>query len=386
MGVLGPVFRTYDPERDRLVAVKVFRLDIPPEQAAALAEQLSRIAALGLTEPGLVAPLAAGVADTVAYLAQEYVAAESLDVAMRHYAPATLDRALPFVTQLAHALDGARAAGVLHGSLHPRDVFVTPDSARATGIGIVAALEQIGLRGPVRRPYTAPERIAGEEWAASADVFSLAAIAFELVTGKRVTGTGAEAAAALGERSTGVDTAELERLFTSALAEDAGQRPATAQAFAAGLESLTATSAGSSSVMVPVPPAPAADREAVAGEPTDAPDTRVDEDAAGAALGGPETVPLAQASCKSRPATTTSKRRLSHGMSSRRNRSHGISTRRPTRRSTTSLRRSTCHRVLLTRVWKARPSSRQTHEQDRKHKKKRMAHRPSSRPPTKPPS
>lgn len=304
MGVLGPVFRTFDPERDRLVAVKVFRLDTPPEQAVALAEQLNRMAELGLTDPGLVAPLAAGVADTVAYLALEYVVAESLDVAMRHYAPATLDRALPFVTQLARALDGARAAGVLHGSLHPRDVFVTPDSARTTGIGIVSALEQIGLRGPVRRPYTAPERIAGEEWGAPADVFSLAAIAFELIAGKRVTGTGAEAAAALGERSTGVDTAAVERLFASALAEDAGQRPATAQAFAAGLESLTGTSAASSSVTVPALPADAADAEAVAVEPVEAPGTRVDADAArptpvetrpadaaDAALGGRETVP-----------------------------------------------------------------------------------------------
>ncbi|SVE58375.1 uncharacterized protein METZ01_LOCUS511229, partial [marine metagenome] len=33
IGVLGPVFRTYDPESDRLVAVKAFSLDFLPEQA-----------------------------------------------------------------------------------------------------------------------------------------------------------------------------------------------------------------------------------------------------------------------------------------------------------------------------------------------------------------
>jgi isopenicillin-N N-acyltransferase-like protein len=42
IGTLGPVFRTYEPTRDRLVAVKVFRLDIIPEQAQVLADALSR--------------------------------------------------------------------------------------------------------------------------------------------------------------------------------------------------------------------------------------------------------------------------------------------------------------------------------------------------------
>src|SRR4029079_8208335 len=133
IGTLGPVFRTYEPARDRLVAVKVFRLDIVPEQAQALADALKRAAQASLFHPPIVEPLAAGVEGTLAYRAEEYVAAESLDVAMRHYAPAPLDNALPVVTQHAGAIDFARAAGVGHGGLHPRDVFVTPDEARATG-------------------------------------------------------------------------------------------------------------------------------------------------------------------------------------------------------------------------------------------------------------
>ena len=42
-GVLGPVFRTYDPQQDRLVAVKVFRLDLLPEQVARLADGLRKL-------------------------------------------------------------------------------------------------------------------------------------------------------------------------------------------------------------------------------------------------------------------------------------------------------------------------------------------------------
>jgi serine/threonine protein kinase len=190
VGALGPVFRTYEPERDRLVAVKAFRLDITPEQAQALADELTRSAEAGLFHPSIVEPIAAGVEGTVAYCAEEYVAAESLDVAMRHYAPAPIATVLPFITQLAGAIDFARAAGVGHGALHPRDIFVTPEEARATGFGVVEALERVGLRAPVRRPYSPPERIAGTPWNATADVFSLAAITFELLTGRRPAGLG----------------------------------------------------------------------------------------------------------------------------------------------------------------------------------------------------
>jgi hypothetical protein len=233
IGTLGPVFRTYEPTRDRLVAVKVFRLDIIPEQAQVLADALSRATQSSLFHPSIVEPIASGIEGTVAYRAEEYVAAESLDVAMRHYAPAPIDKALPFITQLAGAIDFARAAGVGHGGLHPRDIFVTPDEARATGFGVVEALEEVGIRAPIRRPYTAPERIDGAAWGTPADVFSLAAITFELLTARRPAGTGAQAGA-LPEAE---HSAALHAVLARALDDDPARRYGTALAFAAALES-----------------------------------------------------------------------------------------------------------------------------------------------------
>ena len=245
VGALGPVFRTYEPTRDRLVAVKVFRLDLTPEQAESLAEELSKATEAGLFHSSIVEPVAAGVEGTVAYRAEEYVAAESLDVAMRHYAPATLEKALPFITQLAAAIDFARAAGVGHGALHPRDIFVTPDEARATGFGVVDALERLGQRAPVRRPYSPPERIAGSEWGSPADVFSLAVIAFELLTGRRPAGIGEQmgtlAGAALGDRADAI-----KAVLAKAMDESAAARYQTAGAFAAAL----AEAAGNPSLAV----------------------------------------------------------------------------------------------------------------------------------------
>ena len=235
IGALGPVFRTYEPTRDRLVAVKVFRLDVTPEQARTLADELGGAADAGLFHPSIVEPIAAGVEGTVAYRAEEYVAAESLDVAIRHYAPATLEKALPFLTQLAGAIDFARTAGVGHGGLHLRDVFVTPDEARASGFGIVEALERTGLRAPVRRPYSAPERIAGVAWGTPADVFSLAAIAYELLTGRRPSGTG-EQIAPLAGGNIGPYADVIRSVLARAMDDDPARRYPTALGFASALE------------------------------------------------------------------------------------------------------------------------------------------------------
>ena len=262
VGALGPVFRTYEPTRDRLVAVKVFRLDVTPEQAQSLADELARAADAGLFHPSIVEPVAAGVEGTSAYRAEEYVAAESLDVAMRHYAPAALDQALPFLTQLAGAIDFARTAGVGHGALHLRDVFVTPDEARASGFGIVEALERVGVRAPVRRPYTAPERIAGGEWSTPADVFSLAAIAYELLTGRRPSGTGEQIGDLNGE-NLGSHPSAIRAVLARAMHDEAARRYATALGFASALESAARTGTVDGAVVTvpqvaiePSPPAP----------------------------------------------------------------------------------------------------------------------------------
>ena len=213
----------------------MFRLSVTPEQARALVDELSRVVDVGLEHAGIVTPIAAGLTGMTPYLAQEYVTGETLDVAMRQYAPGPLETTLPFITQLASAIDYACAAGVSHGALHPRDVFLTPELARATGFGVVAALERVGLCGPVRRPYSAPERIAGEPWGPAADIFALAAIAFELLTGRRPAGTGEQVVALLGEIGGTVDQPAFRLALATALADDPAERYGSAREFAHAL-------------------------------------------------------------------------------------------------------------------------------------------------------
>jgi serine/threonine-protein kinase len=235
VGVLGPVFRAYPQDGEHLVALKAFLLDLVPEQAIGLAEALTEIVATGLSHPSVVSPLGAGVERGIPYLAFSYASAESLDVAMSHYAPASIATALPMVVQLASAVDAAHAKGLPHGALHLRDVFVTPDLAQICGFGIVPAIERVGRRGEIRPPYAAPERLAGDPWGAAADRYSLAAIAFELLTGARAGGEERDTREQLTRVGGGRRADGLMRVFATAMAQDPDERPSSAVAFAEAL-------------------------------------------------------------------------------------------------------------------------------------------------------
>ena len=235
VGVLGPVFRTYEPVQDRHVAVKVFQLDVTPEQAAALVDALRQLVSISPSHRSIASPISAGLEDGAPYLAQEYVAAESLDIAMRHYTPAASETALPVIAQLAEAIDAAHERGIVHGALHLRDVFVTPANARTTGFGVIRALETIGFRGPIRRPYTAPEQIAGRPWGPEADRFALAAIAYELLTGKRAAGTGDQVTERLDAVPDVDDQGAFRTTFVTGLADAPEKRYSSAGEFVACL-------------------------------------------------------------------------------------------------------------------------------------------------------
>ncbi len=115
---------------------------------------------------------------------------------------------------------------------------------------MVDALDRVGLRAPVRRPYSPPERIAGEAWGTPADVFSLAAIAFELLTGRRPSGPGDEMGSLSGAML-GSHVDDVRAVLARAMHETPEERFQTAGAFAAAL----AGAFGSEVVATPIPAA-----------------------------------------------------------------------------------------------------------------------------------
>ena len=236
-GALGPVFRAHDADGDRLVAIKLFRLDLTPEQAATLATALDDVCRRLPETPTLVPALAAGVEGAMAWLALTYVPADALDARLRRRAAGGLRHAVPILDQIASAIDAAADVGISHGALHPRDVLVTTTGETyVTGFGVISAIEAVGGRVSPRRPYSSPERADGGAPSRAGDVFSLGALAFELLTGRRLVGLGAAAAGLVSGASEGADADACRAALARALAESPDNRFKTAAEFVRALE------------------------------------------------------------------------------------------------------------------------------------------------------
>ena len=217
------MFRAHDPLEGRLVAIKAFRLDLTPEQAAEFAVELEDLAANQPRHPGMAAALAAGVQGTTPYLAQEYVAGEALDAALRQFGPPPSNEILTTLRRVAEALDRAAGDAIHHGTLHPRDILIADGGeARVIDLGVAQALMRSGLRVPVRRPYSAPERVVEGDWNGAADIYALGAIAFELITGRRLAGPGRPDVSSPGISEASADA--LAEALARALDPDPAQR------------------------------------------------------------------------------------------------------------------------------------------------------------------
>jgi serine/threonine protein kinase len=239
-GTLGPVFRAYEPggNRDRLVAVKVFRLDLTPDQTSVLVAELKSLVDRNLSHPAISAPIAAGLEHGAAYLAQEYAVGDSLDVVLREHGPLLIDEGVALVDALAGAIDYAAGHGVRHGSLHLRDILLDNGSARITGFGIAAALAKVGAKRPTRPQYSSPD--------GTSDIYSLGAIAFEAIAGKRVS---PDNLVDFEERH-GV---ELRSAFSLALALKPEMRPDRAGDFASVLRDAAEMTKETESSPAPAP-------------------------------------------------------------------------------------------------------------------------------------
>ncbi len=227
-GTLGPVFRAVDDRHARLVTVKVLRLDLVPEAAARVSETLQRLVAHPASAP-VVRVVGVGQHGATPYLVYEHLPGESLDLWLRRHGALTPADATPLVTGLADAVAAAWETGVGFGSLHPRDVLIEGGRvAGVTGAGVASALEREGLRPTLRRPYAAPERVAGLPCADPVDVYAAAVLIAEVLTGRRPASV-ADAVAGLS-----ADWASVGAVLTDALAEVPAGRP-TAAAFAAAV-------------------------------------------------------------------------------------------------------------------------------------------------------
>lgn len=232
-GSLGPVFRAEDPASQTSVVIKVLRLHLTPERARIVADELAMLQDRVPAHPGIAPLVKAGIRDVEPFVVSAFTAGESLDAVLRQSGPTPMAEALPRLVQVAAGLDFCADASLWHGGLHPRDLLISPSETAVIGVGIAPILERVGIKLPVRRPYTAPEVVDGGATSPAADQFALAAIAFEWLYGRRIAGP-AETRLEVPELP-GTDRVAMADAFSSALSAHPDGRFESLSAFVAAL-------------------------------------------------------------------------------------------------------------------------------------------------------
>ncbi len=227
------VWRSQDPLLRRSVAVKLIhpRLAEDPGFAQALAEEARRVA--GLSVRGIACLLDTGEQDGVIYLVREYAPGSSLRDRLDTAGPATPAEAVRIGVAALGALAEAHDRGVLHLALDLDDVIVGDgDRVCLVDFGIGAAVESsrpgeaTTLLGD---EHLAPEQAAGAEPDARTDVYAMASLLFELLTGEPARGR-------TFPRTVRPDVPRaLDRVLARALDPDPERRFPDARAFAGAL-------------------------------------------------------------------------------------------------------------------------------------------------------
>jgi serine/threonine protein kinase len=195
-GGLGEVFRARDTRVGRTVALKLFASQTPevgcPETLLADAQ-----AAGSISHPNIATLFDVGHADGACYLAYEFVDGPLLRASMSG-GPMNPHRALELTIQVADALADLEAGGVVHGDVRPDTIAVTAKGAAKL---LDSGMSQWTRGGRVRRiaaadpsaldadaapvvAYLSPEQAVGPDWDSRSDVFSLATILYEMLTGR----------------------------------------------------------------------------------------------------------------------------------------------------------------------------------------------------------
>jgi serine/threonine-protein kinase len=191
-GANGVVYAARDPVLGRDVAIKAIPLTVDDrvrEGAEANFIKEARVAA-GLNHPHIVTVFDAGKTDTLAYIAMERLHGRDLHEYLYVGSRLGVRQAAALMARIADAVHYAHKRGLVHRDIKPSNIFLSREmKPKVLDFGVALPRSE---RDATRRSqligtpnYMSPEQARGEAIDARSDVFSLGAILYEMVTGKR---------------------------------------------------------------------------------------------------------------------------------------------------------------------------------------------------------
>ncbi len=192
-GAMGVVYKAQDPAIGRMIAVKTIRLgDLTEEsERERLRERLFREAQSAgiLSHPGIVTIYDIAEEGGLAYIFMEIVNGPPLDKMLKAQQTPDKETLLSILRQVAAALDYAHKKGIVHRDIKPANIMVHEDgTAKVTDFGVAKIVsQQMTQAGTIMGTpsYMSPEQVQGGNISGRADQFSLAVIAYEVLTGEK---------------------------------------------------------------------------------------------------------------------------------------------------------------------------------------------------------
>jgi tetratricopeptide (TPR) repeat protein/TolB-like protein len=207
VGGMGLVYEAFDQELGITVALKVIRPELAAD--ASLIDRFRRELLLGrqVSHPNVVRIHDIGQDGDLYFLTMDYVDGRSLRQWIEERGPVDEATAIAMIRPVAEALAAAHRAGVIHRDLKPSNILV--DAAGKPHISDFGLARSLAVSGQTQvgavigtPDYLSPEQAKGETVDARSDLYSLAVIVFEMLSGQ-LPFPGGSLAETLAQRITG---------------------------------------------------------------------------------------------------------------------------------------------------------------------------------------
>ena len=189
-GGMGAVYKAWDLELDRLVALKVIRPELAVHEEILQRFKQELILARKITQKNVIRIFDLGEADGVKFITMEFIEGKDLTSLIKEKGRLSFEECADVVYQTCTALDAAHSEGVVHRDLKPQNIMVEKSGRIIVmDFGIARTMEHGGgmtqTGALIGTPdYMSPEQVMGEHVDARSDLFTLGIIFYQLLVGQ----------------------------------------------------------------------------------------------------------------------------------------------------------------------------------------------------------